>query len=271
MAYAFCSGVNGGTASCPTHGAYLMRSEAFASDGTTQIGPLSTAYYDALGRVVASDTQGFDGSTIRVATAYDANLRVYQTSRPYFTAGGAPAWTTYTTDALGRVTQAAFPDASHATAAFHGLSSSATDALSHTVTTAMNAQGLVATVTDALSHVTTYAYDAFGDLSSVTDPAGNVIANSFDLRGRKTASTDPDMGSWSYGYDALSELTAQTDARSQATSLSYDPLGRPLTRSESGLYGAWSYGTSSASHDVGQLTEAKACTDSGCATVVTRL
>ncbi|HEY0106568.1 MAG TPA: FG-GAP-like repeat-containing protein, partial [Rhizomicrobium sp.] len=95
LTYLFCSGVNGGTATCPVHGAYLMQSEAFASDGTTQIGPISTAYYDALGRVIASDTQGFSGATTRVATQYDAALRVSQTSRPYFTSGGTPAWTVY--------------------------------------------------------------------------------------------------------------------------------------------------------------------------------
>ena len=105
-------------------------------------------------------------------------------------------------------------------------------------------------------------------MTSVTDPAGNAIANTYDLRGRKTASSDPDMGAWSYAYDVASELLTQTDAKSQVTTLTYDVLGRPLTRAESGLYSAWTYGTTGASHNVGLPIEAKACTASGCSTVV---
>ena len=267
--YAFCAGVNGGSAACPTYGAYLARAEAFASDGVTQIGPVSTAYYDALGRVIARDTQGFDGSNVRVAVQYDANGNTHQTSRPYFTAGTPTIqWTVYADDALGRVTQATMPDGSVSTAAYHGLTGAVTNDKSQTVTTLRNAQGLVQSVTDAATHVTSYTYDAWGDVLRVTDPAGNAIANTYDTRGRKTASSDPDMGSWSYGYDALSELTSQTDAKGQVTTLSYDLLGRALTRGEPGLYSAWTFGTSSAGHNVGQLIEAKACTDSGCGTVV---
>ena len=46
-----------------------------------------------LSRLIAADTQGFDGSNIRVETDYDLNGRVKQTSRPYFTAAGAAKFT----------------------------------------------------------------------------------------------------------------------------------------------------------------------------------
>ena len=176
----------GGETNCPN-----------ATSGKTSAGAQNGAekytYYDALGRVIANDTEGFSGAWIRVATQYDAYGRVSETSRPYFTAGSPTIyWTSYTYDVKNRVTLTTFPDTSTTT--------------------------------------TSYVYDAFGDLLTTTDPSGNVISNTFDVRGRKTAMSDPDMGGWTYNYDALSELTSQTDAKSQTTSLTYDLLGR-LTQS----------------------------------------
>src|SRR6516162_8936324 len=101
--YQFCSGVNGGTATCVSGAAYLVQATPLAADGTTQIGPIGIVYFDTLDREVARDTQGFDGSTIRVAKQYDSFGRVLKQSRPYFAASGTPQWTTYTYDTLGRV------------------------------------------------------------------------------------------------------------------------------------------------------------------------
>jgi RHS repeat-associated protein len=267
--YAYCSGVNGGTAYCVYRGAFTAVSTPQNSSGT-QNGAPSVAYYDNLSRSVASDVRGYDGSWIRTTTQYDSCGRVAAQSRPYFATVpvSAAKWTNYTYDALGRVTQTGFPNGGYATFGYHGLTSSTTNDHSQTTTTVKNAQGLVASVTDALNHTTSYVYDAIGNLKTVTDPSGNVTTNTYDARGNKTVSSDPDMGSWSYGYDALGQLTSQTDAKSQTTTLAYDVLGRVTSRSETGLYSTWSYGTSSSSHNVGKLIEAKACTSSGCSSVV---
>lgn len=261
LTYTFCSGVNGGSASCPTYGAYLMTAQTYASNGTTPIGPLTNTYYDALGREIANDEQGFDGSNIRVATQYDANERLSQKSRSYFTAtcsGSCIKWTTYLYDALGRVTQETSPDTSYSTFAYHGLVKSVTNALSQTTTTELNPQGLVKTITDALLKQTGYTYDAFDDLATVTDPLNNVLSNSYDVRGRKIATSDRDMGSWTYSYDVLSELKSQTDAKSQVTSLSYDVLGRPSERKDVAgagfVYANWIY--DSGAHAIGRLSTA---------------
>jgi RHS repeat-associated protein len=271
--FAYCSGVNGGSAGCVIYGAYLAQVDQFASDGTTHIGPTSTNYYDMLSRAIATDAQGFDGSIIRATTLYDANGRVGQSSRPYFATAppcpsSTPCWTSYTYDRLGRVTLATYPDSSTTSFSFNGLTTSATNSLSQTTTTVKNAQGLKASVTDATSHTTAYVYDAFGNLTTVTDPAGNVVTNAYDIRGNKTDSYDPDMGHWTYAHDVLGELTSQTDAKSQTTTLTYDLLGRALTRTETGLYSSWTYGTSAANHNIGQLTDAQACTGSTCSSVV---
>ncbi|HEY2010592.1 MAG TPA: FG-GAP-like repeat-containing protein [Rhizomicrobium sp.] len=262
QSYAYCSG------GCPGYGQFYSQSVIDGPGGSPQVGPASYAYYDMLSRPIANDSQGFDGSNIRVATVYDGNLHVQETSRPYFTSSASPAWTQFTYDDLGRVTEAVFPDTSQTTYSYNGLSTSVTNNLSQTTTTTKNAQGLNATVTDAANHNTSYVYDAFGDLLTVTDPAENTITNTFDIRGNKVASNDPDMGTWTYAYNVLSELVSQTDAKSQVTSLTYDVLGRPLTRSEPSLYSAWTYGTSASNHNIGRVVQAEACPISACSTIV---
>ncbi len=215
-------------------------------------GPGRRDYYDALLRPLGSDTTGFNLAAIRAETQYDASGRVLRSSRPYYT-GGTPRWTTFTYDALGRVTRAVFPDASDTLYAYHGLSSAVTNDKGQVTATLKNAQGLVAGVTDAAGGTTAYVYDAFGNLLRVGDPAGNVTANSYDVRGRRIASSDPDLGSWSYAYNVLGQLTSQTDALAQATTLSYDLLGRVTGQVQGGVTTGWTWGTSAAAHEIGQL------------------
>lgn len=258
FAYLYCSGVNGGTATCPTYGAYLVQITPLAADGVTQNGPIATAYYDSMGRVIASDTQGFDGSTIRRATQYNANEQIQQKSRPYFVSGGTPEWTTYTYDVLSRVTVVQGPNpADTTTTAFHGLSVTVTNGDSQTKTTVKNFQGLTQSVTDAYGKTTTYTYDPFGNLATVTDaatPTPNVVTFTYDTRGRKITAADPDLGTWTYQYDALDELVSQTDAKSQTTTITYDLLGRITQRIEPSLTSNWTYDT--ATMGIGKLATA---------------
>lgn len=272
--YAYCGG------GCPTNGAFFAQSESFASDGTTQIGPIGTGHFDSLARPIATDAQGFNGNTIRVATIYEAKERVYQTSRPYYIASDIPRYTTYSYDDLGRVIQALMPDASVTNFCFNGLKTAVSNNLNQTTTTLKNAQGLNASVVQGTGIVasvcnpssttttTSYVYNAFDNLLTVADPSGNVITNSYDIRGNKISSADPDMGTWTYAYDVLAELVSQTDAKSQITTLTYDLLGRLLSRTESGLFSSWTYGISPGAHNIGKVVDAQTCTTSGCTSVV---
>jgi RHS repeat-associated protein len=257
-AYLYCSGVNGGTVSCPANGAYLVQATPLASDGTTQNGPQTTTYFDQRGRVIAKDAQGFDGGgaapVIRVLTQYDALGRVASTSRPYAVSGDTPRLTVATYDVLGRVTSTAFPDGSTTATAYHGLSVTVTDQLGHRRTTVKNDQGKVASVSDATGKISTYGYDPFGNLIEIIDPLGNVATYSYDTRGRKVAMSDPDMGAWTYGYDTLNEPVSQTDAKGQATTFQYDNLGRLTQRVETDMTCVWTYDT--ASMGIGKLASA---------------
>ncbi|MGH7488091.1 MAG: RHS repeat domain-containing protein, partial [bacterium] len=242
LSYAYCSGVNSGSASCPSHAAVAVTATQLKTDGTTQNGPVRIFYYDALGREVGQDTQGFDGSWIRQETQFDAYLNVAQTSRAYFLSGGTAHWTTYSytdstsnPDPFGRVWQVTGADSSVTTYTYDALATTIKDANLHTTKTTLNARGRIASVYDALSHTTSYVYDAFGNKTKSTDPAGNVSTATFDLRGRETGFSDPDRGSWSFTYDVLSELTGYTDAKSQSVSFTYDLDGRPKRQTDPDL------------------------------------
>jgi RHS repeat-associated protein len=233
--YQFCG------SSCQA--SYFITATPLASDGVTQNGPISIVYFDILGREVARDTQGFDGSKVRGRRAYDSLGRVLQTSRPFFFVGGIKEWTFYTYDVLGRVLTTTLPDASVSQMAYHGLTVTETNALNQTRTVTKNARGDVVSVTDAASHTMTYAYDPLGELLRTTDASGNVVSATYDLRGRKVSSSDPDMGTWSYSYDTLGELVSQTDAKSQTITFAYDKLGRQVQRIEPEMTSAWLYDT----------------------------
>jgi len=253
--YSFCSGFNGGTASCPAGAVRLNQSNSYAPDGTTQNAPVITIYFDTLEREIARDTQGFDGSIVRGAKQYDSQGRVLKVSRPYFVSGGTPQWTTYTTyDALGRATLVTMPDASTVQNAYHGLTTVETNAKSQTRTVIKNSAGDVVSVTDAAGNTMLYAYDAFGKLIQTTDAQTNIVTAAYDTRGRKTASFDPNLGSWTYTYNVLGEMVTQTDAKLQTSTFSYDKLGRPLNRVEPDMTSVWVYDT--ATKGIGKLASA---------------
>ena len=73
VTYSYCSGINRETATCPTNGAFLATSTPLGTDGVTQVGPQTITYFDALLRVIATDTQGFSGGLVRQDTQYTPN------------------------------------------------------------------------------------------------------------------------------------------------------------------------------------------------------
>ena len=276
VAYSYCTGVNGGSASCPTGAAFMVQTTPYAHDGVTQNGPATRTFFDILSRAIASDVQGFDGAGtgctatapcwIRTETVYDDHGFVARTSRPYFAGTGTPQWTTYSYDPIGRPLTVTAPDGSVTTYTYTGLGSAGgqttvTDALGRATITRRNAQGLDSSVINALNKTTSYIYDAYGNLLTVSDPAGNHVASTYDIRGHKLTTSDPDMGVWHYSYDVLGELLTQTDAKNQTTSFAnadgspaYDLLGRPLRRTENDLTSTWSYDT--AANGIGMLASA---------------
>ena len=109
--YLLCSSVSGGCPSgayFPTAVAYLIQATPYAPNGA-QNGPFGIVYYDMLDREVARDTQGFDGSIIRVIKQYDSFGNLVKESRPFFSGSGTPLLTQYVYDALNRVISEIYP------------------------------------------------------------------------------------------------------------------------------------------------------------------
>lgn len=262
--YSYCTGYNGGTATCPSLAIYLIQTTPQNAAGAAN-GPWTKVYMDALSRAVRTETLGFDGVTsIYQDTSYDRLGRVSRSSRPYYS-GQTPQWTTTTYDALGRPARTVAPDGTFTTVGYNGVSVSVTNALNQTRTQTRNTRGEVVTATDAANKSTTYKYDPFGNLLTTTDPVGNVTTLGYDLLGRKISMADPDMGKWTYSYDALGELVRQTDAKSQVSTTTYDLLGRSLSRSEPDLISNWIY--DSCINGIGKLCQARA--DNGYASTPT--
>jgi RHS repeat-associated protein len=194
-----------------------------------------------------------------VATQYDNFGHVAKKSRPYFFFANPaqPQWTTYSYDALSRVTVESLPDSHTVTHAYHGLVTSDTNQNNQTRTVTKNSQGQVISASDAQGHVTTFSYDPFGNLTKTVDATGaNIVTATYDLRGRKIASSDPDLGTWSYSYNTLGQLVSQTDAKTQTTQFTYDLLGRLTQRIEADMTASWTYDT--AQYGIGKLASASA-------------
>ena len=122
---------------------------------------------------------------------------------------------------------------------------------------------------DAIGYKITRAFDAAGSLTGVTDSAGNTLLSGvtykYGIKPFRVASTDADRGAWTYTVDSLGELTGWTDAKGQSFSETFDSLSRPLTRTEPDLFTQWTWGSTPASHNVGQLITECTGTGSACA------
>jgi len=281
--YKLCTTVPGGTEICPgltgmVASLYVVTAIPVAAPidlnaGTTgaQNGAYSKTYYDAQGRVIRAETQGFDGTASRLVlqdTEYDRLGQVARKSLARY-ASDTVYWTSYTYDALGRVFQTYLPDGGAVANRYNGLTTSVTATVLNAASTygpsmqttsqTRNLAGQVVTVTDANGKVLTRGFDPFGNMVWSADALGNVTTSSHDVRGRKKAMQDPDMGTWSYTYNALGELVQQTNAKNQAFTLTYDLLGRMTSRTEPDLVSTWVYDRyrdgSSCSKGIGTLCE----------------
>lgn len=239
--YEFCSGVQGGSALCPTGAVYVVTEQPQDSSGNANAS-YTRGYFDKLERQIRAETQGFDSTAVYVDTEFDALGRAVRVTRPYY-AGEAPVWLETAYDALGRTVLEINADGAATRHLYDGLTTTVINELGQSRTTVKDSQGNVVEVSDAIEGLTSYSYDAAGSLTATTDPSGNVMTASFDLRGRRVLSNDPDLGSTSFTYNVLGELVSQTDAKSQTISYSYDLLGRVLTRVDPDQTTTWTYDT----------------------------
>jgi YD repeat-containing protein len=143
-----------------------------------------------------------------------------------------------------------------------------TDPYGNTKTTIKDVNGWLRQTKDAVGYNITRTFDAAGSLIGVTDSIGNTLLSGvtykYGLKPFRVAATDADRGAWVYKVDSLGERTGWTDAKGQSFSMTYDALSRPLTRTEPDLFTQWTWGSTPASHNVGQMISECTQTASPC-------
>jgi RHS repeat-associated protein len=262
-------------------------------------------YLDGFGREWRSSKDA-GGQQIINDTTFTKRGEVASQSAPYYDAG-TPKLTSFTYDALGRLTEKKFPgnatiNLSYLLGSANGYALGAvsvTDEESRVTEWHLDGFGQIvkrlrhgASTADAPA-TTQYIRDLLGRIVDIRDPNNNRWLYTFDAAGRRTAVDDPDLGAWTYAYDDAGRLITQTDAKGQVTALDYDTMGRvatktvqerpaastqaapqPLTATEVTTYtydtarsGAW-FGAATTFFNRGSLTGAKKERIAGAATTV---
>ena len=267
---------------------FYVQATPLRSDGTVN-GAYTRTYYDALGREIRSETEGFDGSSssepVQADLIYELDDEVIAKVLP-----GASS-VSYTRDVLGRVTRQFELNAAGGPASinttYSGLTTTVEDAKKAPVVYVKNAAGQLESITDKKGTLAR-EYDPLGNLVRTTDAALNVVSITYDSRGRKTALYDPDLGVVAYCYDALGQLKAQQDQKLRGgavptacpaiadvgttasdvagwVTMAYDKLGRQTARSEPDLKSNWYFdsrtyadGSPPCKTGIGRLCEATA-------------
>jgi len=265
---------------------YQIAQTAYQTNGTTAI-RTDTTSYDPVDRVTQTAGPTVTGTIATAQKLYNSLGLVVQQSMPFLT-GGTAYQQSFGYDVLNRLVESERPVSASSgqtycnpttvppvsgcqgtSYAYAGRTTVTTDPLGHTKTTITDVNGWLRRTTDALGFYVTKAYDSAGSLIGVTDSVGNSLLKNvtvvYGIKPFVTAATDADRGAWSYTVDSLGERTGWTDAKGQLFSMTYDALSRPLTRTEPDLYTQWTWGSTPASFNVGQLIAE--CTGTGTACV----
>lgn len=241
---------------CPGGARVVQVTEVYSGTSRTEVPVL--VYSDSQGRVLTTETWGFDATRIRADKEYDSQGRLRESFKPAYL--GQPRYSDvlFAYDGLGRVTSVISGGESETKTEYSGYRTVETNAKGYQRIIEKDAVGQVRFVIDANGKATTYSYDPFGNLTRTTDPNGNVTTVSYDRMGRKTDLRDPDLGWTHFDNDPLGRVWKQVSpnqrAAGQFTRSEYDPLGRMTARYEPDLESHWIYDT--AANGTGLLAEA---------------
>lgn len=219
--------------------------------------PPATQYYDSLGRLILTQTDGFgDAGPSYVEKDYDDLGRLVAVSEP-FKDDGTKYFTDYKKfDAFNRAQEIDSPSSSgntpQTTITFGGNATGRTQVTKKAVIGVSsdgsvssqvqetddqyNALGQLTSRTEAAGSsdaiTTTYSYDALGKLSKTTvnGDTASTVTWTYDDAGNLVDRKDPNSGDLSYKYDPLGNTLQKTDQKGQITKYAYDALNRMQSR-----------------------------------------
>lgn len=186
-------------------------------------GSQSKDWYDKLGRLLRSDSRGFDGTITCSSTSYNNKGQVYQVSDPYVS-GSTPLWNTYSYDDFGRKIELSESSGRNTTWDYEDNSVTETTGSRYSTKT-YSSDGTISSVSDPGG---TISYDYFpdGKVKEIIAPGGINTAVQYDIAGNQTQLVDPSAGTITYSYNKFGELTSQTNPGPQNTAIQYYPDGR---------------------------------------------
>lgn len=225
----------------------------------------SRTFFDGLDRLRFDQQQLLDGSfTYTTHRGYDALGRTVLEYVP--SASENAAYHRFTYDGLNRplldeLIVNGVVDRQTAVA-YAGRATTVTDALGKQTLRMTDPNGWLRHSQDHSGYYQRFTYDALGSLKGVVDSQFNTLFSAtyvYGLQAFQTATHDMDLGDWGYTPNALGEVVAYTDNKGVSFSATYDPLSRPLSRTEpdtatgSNIVTNWTWGDSSAAHNIGQV------------------
>jgi RHS repeat-associated protein len=140
--------------------------------------------------------------------------------------------TSFTYDAMSRLTGITYPDGTTASFAYdsRGRRISATDQNGKTTNYAYDGADRLISVTDPAGNLTQYNYDTEDNLIGITDANNHTTSFTYDTMGRVIQTTFPSTLSETYTYDQLYNLTSKTDRKGQTIQYVYDSLYRMISK-----------------------------------------
>ena len=192
-----------------------------ASVTTRRGGSLVTTRLDGFGRPIHTE----NSVGVQTSTAYDAEGRKTYQSYPFV--GTGDLGTTFTYDALGRVTSETNPDGSVRSREYVGNAVTVRDEENRATVLTRLAFGhpddvRLTGVLDAALSQWNYEYNALGSLTRVAGPDGIERRWTYDTHNLLTTEQHPESGTVTYAYDAAGVLTQKTDARGTVFTYGHD-------------------------------------------------
>jgi len=242
---------------CDDRVRFALRQDELSTAGTVQA--TSVLLVDQHDRGYRARSQQPLGGYSVTGVDFDSRGLVTSTLLPHWEGEPSPPRSDHFHDELGRPTRTEFATAGASPTSageirYEGLATTLIDPQGRNSTLTRSAWGTVVQVVDPLGAATRYESDALGGLLGVRDATGKTVAAiSYNARGMKLAVSDIDRGTWSWTRNALGEATSLQDAKGSKTRFSYDKLGRVTKRVAADGTSNWTWGNSTAKHDIGRL------------------
>ena len=191
-------------------------------------GKTTTYSYDSQNRPLSRT----DGNGQQWSNSYDANGNVKSQTVP---GSAGPRTTHFTHDALNRVSQVAYPDASVVAYTYDANGNRLTMSDSTGVTAySYDALDRLVRKTDSQGKVLSYVYDGVGNVTALGYPGGQSVAYSYDQGERLSSLTDWLGKTTSYTLNRAGQVTAALLGNGTQTARVFDASGRQISLSNTG-------------------------------------